>query len=40
MNSCQMHFKKNESLDYSGGRIEKRTDYVTTNLEYIDELSN
>lgn len=40
MTSRQMHFEKDESVDYTGGRIEKRTAYVSTNLEYIDELHN
>lgn len=34
------HCERNESITLTGGRIEKRTAYVTTNLTYIDELKN
>lgn len=38
MNSRKLEFDKYESVDYSGGRIEKRTAYVCDNLDFIDEL--
>lgn len=40
MNSRKLEFDKHESIDYSGGRIEKRTAYVCDNLDFIDELQN
>lgn len=33
-------FDKDESVNYTGGRIEKRTAYVCTDLTFIDELQH
>ena len=40
MLSRKESFDKDEIVSYTGGRIEKRTAYVCTNLTFIDELQN
>ena len=40
MSARKSEFDKNESVEYTGGRIEKRTAYVCNRLEFIDELQN
>lgn len=40
MMKYEEHCDKSEVVSFTGGRIEKRTAYVTTNLNYIDELEN
>jgi len=40
MEKHEQHCDKHECVSLTGGRIEKRTAYVTSNLDYIDELEN
>jgi len=40
MNARKSNFDKNESVEYTGGRIEKRRAYVCNDLTFIDELHN
>jgi len=39
MNKHKLRMDTYQQIDYVGGRIEKRTTYVTQNLVYIDELT-